>query len=197
MNFSKPDQSDQLPFIIYPMSADKPGDDKDRDLFLDAIGDVRRLELRHAPPHRKAPKPHPRQQDADDKAVLESLLTDPSEQDLLDADEHLSWARPGVQKAVLRKLRNGRFSIQGELDLHGLTQQQAREELLQFILEARQRQRYCVRIIHGRGLNKASGRPVLKPSINHWLRQHKQVLAFCGAPSHDGGAGAVYVLLRK
>ncbi len=177
------------------MSADKPTDE-DKDLFLQAIGEVKRLHSRHVPPPKKKIRPEARQTRADEEAVLDELLGEPSDQDLLDAGEHLSWSRPGVQKAVLRKLRAGRYSVQAELDLHGLTQEQARQELLSFIQTARQSQRYCVSIIHGRG-RKDLKAPVLKPSVNFWLRRHKQVLAFCSAPQHAGGTGAVYVLLRK
>lgn len=179
------------------MNGDNPISDEDRNLFLEAVGEVRRIEQRHAPTEKKRPKARALQAEADERAVLDELLADPSESDLLETGEHLSWARPGVQNAVLRKLRAGRYSIQGELDLHGLTQQHAREELLAFIDEARRVGRLCVRIIHGKGRRTPDKGPVLKPAVNFWLQHHKRVLAFCSAPPHDGGTGAVYVLLRK
>lgn len=111
------------------------------------------------------------------------------------ADEELSFVRPGVQHAQLRKLRKGRCAIRSELDLHGLTAAQAREELIAFLRESRSRGERCVRIIHGKGYNSPDRRPVLKTKLNIWLRQCDEVLAFCSAPLHDGGAGAAYVLL--
>lgn len=179
------------------MSANTPSDDNDKALFLEAIGDVKRLKTRHAPPVTKKVSPRARQAEDDEQSVMEELLSDPTEQQLLESGEHLSWTRPGVQKTVLRKLRTGRFSIQAELDLHGLTQKQAREELLTFIQESRDRGRLCLRIIHGKGRKQDFRAPVLKPSVDHWLRHHKQTLAFCSARPDDGGTGAVYVLLRK
>ncbi|MDO6459452.1 Smr/MutS family protein [Granulosicoccaceae sp. 1_MG-2023] len=179
------------------MSGDNPISDEDRNLFLEAVGEVRRMEQRHVPSPAKRPPARALQAEADERAVLDELLADPSEADLLETGEHLSWARDGVQKAVLRKLRAQRYSIQGELDLHGMTQHHAREQLLGFIEEARRRGRYCVRIIHGKGRRHPDKGPVLKPSVNFWLQHHKRVLAFCSAPPHDGGTGAVYVLLRK
>ena len=180
------------------MSGNK-SDDKteDRELFLDAIGDVRRLETKHAPPFKTKPRPRARQGESDEQSVMQELLSDPSDQQLLESGEHLAWTRDGVQKTVLKKLRGGRYAIQAELDLHGLTQSQAREELLLFIDEAQRRNRKCVRIIHGKGRKRDLRAPVLKPSIDHWLRHHRQVLAFCSARPDDGGTGAVYVLLRK
>ncbi|HBR95954.1 MAG TPA: DNA mismatch repair protein MutS [Gammaproteobacteria bacterium] len=179
------------------MSEDKPTDEHDSALFREAIGDVKRLHDPHVPPPKKTVRPIARQAASDDQDVMDSLLADPTEQDLLDCGEHLAWARPGVQRTVLRKLRAGRFSSQGELDLHGLTQPQAREALVHFLAESQTRRHTCVRVIHGKGRKVDLRSPVLKPSVNVWLQHHKAVLAFSSARPNDGGTGAVYVLLRK
>ncbi len=55
----------------------------------------------------------------------------------------------------------------------------------------------CVRVIHGKGLRSGARGPVLKLSVNRWLRQWDDVLAFVSAPARDGGTGALYVLLRR
>lgn len=179
------------------MSNDKPSHEKDKDLFLEAVGDVKRMDKKHVLLEKKRPKPKPLQFIADEKAVIDELLSDPADPDFLGSDEHASWSRDGVQKTVMRRLKSGRYAIQGQLDLHGYTQNEAREEFIGFIHAARASNRYCVRIIHGHGLSRMDRKAILKPSVNHWLRQHSQVLAFCSAPAGDGGTGAVYVLLRK
>jgi DNA-nicking Smr family endonuclease len=102
-----------------------------------------------------------------------------------------------VQQAVLRKLRRGAFAIQAEMDLHGLTAGQAADEVPLFLHEAQERGLRCVRIIHGKGRKVADKGPILKPLLNHWLQQRREVLAFSSARPEDGGTGAVYVLLRK
>jgi DNA-nicking Smr family endonuclease len=114
-----------------------------------------------------------------------------------EAGEELLFIRPGVQHALLRKMRKGRYVIRSELDLHGLTAAQARRELVSYLHDSRMRGERCVRIIHGKGYNSPDRRPVLKSKLNTWLRQCDEVLAFCSAPVADGGTGAVYVLLSR
>ncbi len=179
------------------MNPDNPLDKSDKALFLSAIGEIKPIRHRHVIPEKIRPEASIRKQLEDDNQVMEELLSNPDNLDLLDTGEHLAYTRSGVQNAVLRKLRSGGYSLQSELDLHGLSRDQARAEIVKFIQQCRERGKYCVRIIHGKGRKNTFNAPVLKPAVNHWLQQHKWVMAFCSAPSHDGGTGAVYVLLRK
>lgn len=147
---------------------------------------------------RKPPKPAVRQQEKDDRSVMAALLEDLGELDFLETGEHLAWTAPGVQRSVLKKLKAGRYSIQGEVDLHGLVVEEARVELSAFITAARVERRLCVRIIHGKGIGSRDGAGArLKPAVNQWLQRSKHVLAFCSARTSDGGTGAVYALLRR
>ena len=109
----------------------------------------------------------------------------------------LSFSRAGLQNNVLRRLRRGQYSVEGELDLHGLTREQARHALAAFLWEMERRQARCVRIIHGKGRRSTEQSAVLKRHVDGWLRQHDRVLAFCSARREDGGTGAVYVLLKR
>jgi DNA-nicking Smr family endonuclease len=86
--------------------------------------------------------------------------------------------------------------VQGEIDLHGKTTEQARDSLADFLLDARARGRRCIRVIHGKGLTSPNREPVLKGKVRRWLAQWDDVLAYCEAPRHAGGAGAVMVLLK-
>ena len=112
-------------------------------------------------------------------------------------DEELSFARPGLQRHALRKLRRGYWHIRDELDLHGLTRDVARRMLTVFLDNSVLRGYRCVRVIHGRGLSSKDRRPVLKILLGHWLVQRNDVLAFCQARPEHGGSGAVLILLRN
>jgi DNA-nicking Smr family endonuclease len=108
----------------------------------------------------------------------------------------LSYSRLGVRPQTLRQLRRGRYPVEGELDLHGLSQAAARDQLADFISSSRHAGRRCVRVVHGNGYRSGARGPVLKIAVNTWLKRHADVLAFTSARAIDGGTGAVYVLLR-
>src|SRR5207244_4136779 len=106
----------------------------------------------------------------------------------------------GLDPRVLRRLKRGEFAVQGHLDLHGLSREQAKPELEAFIGTARTAGKRCVLVVHGRGLHSKDQIPVLKDALRLWFtlgKMARDVLAFATARSHDGGAGAVYVLLRR
>jgi DNA-nicking Smr family endonuclease len=174
----------------------------ERTLFARAAGDVKPLREHHAK-HRRVhlapeqPPPIPVQQQMDEQRVLREALSDEFDATtLLDIDEALSFRRPGVGVDVTRKLRRGGWSIQGEIDLHGLRRDEAREALSAFLREAGKRGWRCVRIVHGKGLGSPGKTPVLKGKVQSWLMQKDEVLAFVQARADEGGAGAVVALLR-
>jgi len=179
------------------VSAKKTVSDDDMALFREAVGVVRTVENDRIEDTKRAPVPRIRKSEQDDRSVMDSLLDDLSESDLLETGEHLSYTQPGVQRSVLRKLKSGKYSIQSEIDLHGLTINEARIELSDFLKAAQERRHLCIRVIHGKGRKNASKSPRLKPAVNQWLQRNKKVLAFCSARLNDGGTGAVYVLLKK
>lgn len=147
---------------------------------------------------RPRPKPVARQRHADEQQVLVDALADPWDWDAAVATgEELVFARPGVPSAALRKLRRGGWVLQGELDLHGHTGDEARAALAAFLNRCMKDDRRCVRIIHGKGHGSKNRLPVLKNKVRHWLMQREDVLAFCQARTVDGGAGAVIVLLKS
>jgi len=176
------------------MSRDRPISSNERALFREAVKDVRPLRADRPEPDGPKPPPVPRQRERDDAQVLKDMLSDAVDPAELETGEELVFARPGLQHSVLRKLRRGQFSVEAELDLHGMTVVEARQALAEF-LQARPGR--CVRIIHGKGNSSAGRLPVLKGKVNHWLRQRREVLAFCSARPVDGGTGALYVLLAR
>jgi len=171
---------------------------RDADLFRNSIGDVSPLRPSdRVVPTLPLPLPIPRQHMADEQAALAESLSDEFTVDtLLDTDETLSYARPGIGADVLRKLRRGHWVIQGQLDLHGMRRDEAREALGGYLRHAVKRGLRCVRIIHGKGLGSVNREPVLKNKVRNWLVQKEEVMAFCQARADEGGAGAVVVLLK-
>jgi DNA-nicking Smr family endonuclease len=162
------------------------------------VGDVKPLNaaprVLHPPPK---PAPIAQQRIADDEAVMKESLSDEfSIETLLETDDALSYARPGVGPDVLKKLRSGGWVTQDQLDLHGLRVDQAREAIAQFIRDAVKRGVRCVRVIHGKGLGSMDKKPVLKSKVRNWLVQKEEVIAFCTARAADGGSGALMVLLK-
>ena len=128
--------------------------------------------------------------------MLEESLdggVDPHE---LETGEELLFRRPHVRPGDLRKLRRGHVPVAEEIDLHGLTADEAHEALAAFLTEAVARRSRCVRVILGKGLRSGPGGPVIKRRIGRWLRRRDEVLAFCSARPVDGGTGAVYVLIK-
>ena len=170
----------------------------DRDLFLQAAGKVQPVAAKDKAHLQKTPPiPVPVQQQRDEQAALKESMSDEFDvSTLLDSDGDLSFRRPGIGPDVTRKLRQGHWSIQRQLDLHGLRSDEAREALGQFIREARKHGIRCVRVVHGKGLGSPGKTPVLKGRVQSWLVQKNEVLAFVQAKPAEGGAGALIVLLQ-
>jgi DNA-nicking Smr family endonuclease len=193
-----------------PAATDKRGgaaDNQDQDseearVFRAAVSDVTPLPTPAHPPHGDAlPVARRRVRRHAPIAGLESLGDVAAADDAPGvaapgAADPLSFRRPGVRDQTLRQLRRGRFPVEDELDLHGLNQAAAREQLAEFIASSRHAGLRCVRVVHGKGYRSGARGPVLKIAVNTWLKRHPDVLAFTSARAIDGGTGAVYVLLR-
>jgi DNA-nicking Smr family endonuclease len=172
--------------------------DADRTLFQAAVRDAQPLP-HHGKvlPEKETTPAYPVQTLLDEKEALrESLAAEWTTDDWLDAGDEPNFLRPGLSRQVLRKLRNGTWVIQDELDLHGLDRHEAREALAGFLARCIKRGIRCVRVIHGKGLGSKNREPVLKIKVKHWLTQRDEVLAYCQARPVDGGSGALVVLLR-
>ncbi len=171
----------------------------ERMLFQDAVGPVQPLrgtqERRwHTP---EPPEPLPVQRTLDEERVLLEAISDEFDvTTLLDVDDQLSFRRPGIGQDVTHRLRAGYWSIQRQLDLHGLRTDEAREALGEFVRVAHRTGLRCVRVVHGKGLGSPGKTPVLKSRVQRWLVQKKEVLAFVQARPAEGGAGALVVLLQ-
>jgi len=168
----------------------------ERNLFARAVGKVAPIANQERVWSPARPSPRPLQQDLDDEAVMQESMSDEFDiSTLLDADDQLSFRRPGIGTDVTRKLRKGEWSIQGQIDLHGLRSDEARNAMGQFIRDAKRMGWRCVRVVHGKGLGSPGKEPVLKSKVQRWLVQKNEVLAFVQAKPSDGGGGALLVLL--
>ncbi len=168
------------------------------DEFRKAVADVRPLKAARRTPAAKAPPPPiPVQRMRDERAALvESIERPVTPDEALETGEELVYLREGLSRLVLRRLRRGHWVVQAELDLHGMNRMEAALHVADFLLTAVQRGRRCVRIIHGKGHGSKNREPVLKAKLRNWLMPRDEVLAFCQAPAHEGGSGALLVLIK-
>ncbi len=150
-----------------------------------------------APPPPAPAGPHPGLDEAD---PLRGPGPGEPSFELSGTDEQLSGRVAGLDSRILRALRRGDHAVEGRLDLHGLNREEARLAVERFLLAARGAGQRCVVVVHGRGLHSRDQLPVLREALRGWLasgRLARSILAFATARPADGGAGALYVLLRR
>ncbi len=145
---------------------------------------------------RPRPKPVARFAREDAIDVLADSL-DPDCMAEVAADDGIQFRRNGVRDKTFRQLKRGQLRIQDEIDLHGMTSDEAYDSLKDFIGLSRAKGCRCIRVIHGKGHRSGHRGPVLKRQVAVWLRRFDDVLACCPARPMDGGDGAAVVLLRK
>jgi DNA-nicking Smr family endonuclease len=185
-----------------PPKEDAPVDETE--MFRRAVADVQPLADEQRERVAQVPPASPAREitDADAEALAElyDLVSGTAPFDLSYSDETVEGALVGLDPRLLRRLRAGEFAYQAHVDLHGMNSEQARAAVDRFLADACQSGKRCVLIVHGRGRNSVDQVPVLKQRLTTWLasgRWAHQVLAFASARPCDGGAGALYVLLRR
>lgn len=176
-------------------ATDHKNNDEEAALFREAMRDVIPLPPPNQAVHRQKP-PRPIVRPRVETTVTRDTLSDHLSLEIQQGDEW-SYLRPGLSRQILRKLRRGHWKIQAELDLHGMTRDEARYALAAFLDECGRYGARCVSVIHGRGLSSKNREPVLKSRVGSWLAQRDDVLAFCQANPEHGGSGAVLVLLKS
>ena len=165
--------------------------------FGDLVPSTKRLKTDKIAPYRKKIKPIAKQTQADDMRVMEELLSSDDETASFDSGDELTFLRDGYPNKVLKKLRSGDYSIQEELDLHGLFADEAKQQVHGFINECAHYKISAVRIIHGKGLHSPDKKPILKNLILGWLKKNQYIIAVCSTPANDGGTGAIYALVKS
>ncbi len=173
-------------------------DDPEQAAFVLAMTGVAPLPDKNlAELNKPVPRPAAQQAQADRQAVLhESLHAPIALQDRLEGGDEPAYLRNGLAQTILRDLRRGRWVIQDEVDLHGLNREQARHLVAGFLHTCLHQGKRCVRIVHGKGHGSPHKLSILRQLVRGWLAQRHEVLAYCQAKPHDGGEGALLVLLR-
>jgi DNA-nicking Smr family endonuclease len=106
---------------------------------------------------------------------------------------------PGVDRRTAEKFRRGRLDVEARLDLHGMIQEEAHRALVSFVRRAHEDGLRTVLVITGKG-GFGDARGVLRDAVPRWLNEsdlRPRVLSCAWAQPKHGGAGALYVLLRR
>lgn len=116
----------------------------------------------------------------------------------------------GLDRRTSERLRRGQYPIESRLDLHGMNQDQAHRALALFIRQCHAARKRCVLVITGKGGRQKESRDgpyvnpeppgVLKRKVPEWLRQPDLaplILSSATATPAHGGAGALYILLKR
>lgn len=133
-------------------------------------------------------------------AHLRALVEGRTRFEVADDGSRVEGRRLDLPLDALRRLRRGSLPVDGRLDMHGMSVQEARARLELFLKTMRSRGERCVLVIHGKGEHSPQGAGILRGEISAWLSQgaaSEHVAAFATARATDGGEGAVYVLLRR
>jgi len=177
------------------MPKDKPPENEN-DLFRQMMAGVKPLKAdERIQPEKPKISPHHKTKMPEDD--FETRFAEFAHATAVAPEESLFFARTGLQQRTIKQLKRGDMAIEARLDLHGVTIAEAGVLLTEFLDAAQAQGCRCVIVIHGKGHRSEEGKPVLKTQVNHWLRESPAVLAFSSAQPRDGGAGAVYVLLKK
>lgn len=150
---------------------------------------------------RAAPSALPQEDpDSDARARMRSLVSEGIRFETVDDGDRIEGRKLDVDPRDLRRLRRGQYAIDGKLDLHGLGAHEARQAVEAFVKKRATDGDRVVLVVHGKGSHSPRGHAVLRGEIAAWLSQGRvarHVAAFATAPDHDGGTGAVLVLLAR
>nr|WP_086938030.1 endonuclease SmrB [Thaumasiovibrio occultus] len=175
----------------------KPENDEDMSLFRDAVKGVKTMvndTITHDTRKPAAKNLEKRSRKSSgvsikDQQNHEFYFSDEFEP-LLSETGPMHYARHDVSKFEVKKLRRGVYVPDVFLDMHGMTQQEAKRELAAMIATCIKEDVSCCCVMHGLGKN------ILKQRVPMWLAQHPDVMAFHQAPLEFGGNGALLVLLE-
>jgi DNA-nicking Smr family endonuclease len=173
----------------------------DDELFQAAMNSLERVGRKQdLLPQAKIPLASKTDHEAEDRRLMQEAMNEAVPLPVPDHPEYIDgWI--GVSgKQYLPNLSNGLYLIQGQIDLHGMNQTEAHIAVEEYISRMSRFHPCCIKIIHGRGINSPYDRSLLKDSLQRLLNTRKMsryVLAYASSSSHDGGAGAIYVLLNR
>lgn len=186
-----------------PEQSEAPASDKD--LFKQAMHGVRPIDdntrgRQINPAGSKVNPPDPAGPESRSRQQLLDLVQGKAEFEIAHTTEFVLGHVKGLTPQTFEKLKKGLLSPEAHIDLHGFTLDNARAAVTLFVREHYFAGRRCLLVVTGRGKNSPTGRSLLRDGLQDWLTRDplkRVVLAFCTATPGHGGAGAVYVLLRK
>ena len=173
----------------------------DFDLFKEELKGVKRIKNERVNLHQANEAPSLAQQAAKEAALGIKKKRDKNPLttefvNMVKPDDWLEYKKDGVQEAVYKKLRLGKYTIEDTIDLHRRTVKEARDDVYHFIKHCMNKDKRLVLITHGKG-ERSQPQAIIKSFVNHWLQQLTDVIAFHSAQKQHGGVGSVYVLLKK
>lgn len=163
-------------------------DHEDIDLFKNSIGKTKQLKqdtVIHKP-QKRSQKLIENQKIQNEKVNNEFYFSD-DYQPLLQEDP-IRYSSENSDPNELKKLRRGFYEPEFFLDLHGLTLQEAKNEIAALIAVCLKENANCACIMYGHGKN------ILKKQTPMWLAQHPNIICFHQAPKEFGGSAALLVL---
>ncbi len=178
----------------------------DDELFRQAFSGVKPLKKSDRVSLKKSSSMTPQQRESRRANAASSAPADPVAAVPVVSDDYVervapgdivSFKRPGIQDAVFKKLRLGKYTPEGRLDLHRKTVERARREVFQFIADGMRYDMRCLLVVHGKGEGNLKEQAILKSHVAKWLKEIPEVMAYHSAGQRHGGTGAVYVMLRK
>jgi DNA-nicking Smr family endonuclease len=187
-----------------PVKKRDESEDSGMDLFLRAVSDVRPFQASAKKPAQAGS--HPVQKKAiaavaelqvvEEGAFLEEIGRLKLDTRFTDAIPDEGELQP-LSGNRLRQVKRGIVSVSHQLDLHGLTREEALDALPRFLRSAQKNGQKAVLVITGKG-NHSPVEPVLHQAVASWLREAGKatVLEFAPAPREMGGSGAYVVFLR-
>jgi DNA-nicking Smr family endonuclease len=180
---------------------EKPPEESDDKLFEAAMNAIEQVAWKHDPhPSTKPPRVPSTNREAEDRRLMQEAMNEEVPLVIPNHPEYIEGWIGVAGKLYLPHLRNGLYSVQGQIDLHGMNQSEAQIAVEEYIIQMSRIRPCCIKIIHGRGINSPYDRAILKESLQRLLTTRKMsryVLAYASASPHDGGVGAVYVLLSQ
>jgi DNA-nicking Smr family endonuclease len=185
------------------------------ELWAEFTRELNALKRRRRAAARQASAPEPSQ--AELEAQIEQEHTQAGKQNATPPQmPAVSIAMPAPKRSInaplaaldrrqIRMIASGRADIDARLDLHGMYQDEAYRALRIFLATSQVRGARIVLIITGKGKTNLPGAEdreigVLRRLVPMWLREaelRQAVVAFGPSDARHGGAGALYVQLRK
>ncbi len=164
-------------------------ENEDFDFFTQAMAGVKRIQQDKVEPERLKKPQKPKKEIEKQAVQTANFYFSDNFVPYFDPAKPLQYVQDGYPSFLAKQLRRGLFYPELILDLHGLTQANAKLEIAALINEAKQQHVACVCVVHGLGTG------ILKQKTPDWLVQHPSVIAIHQAPLEWGGDGAVLILL--